>query len=130
MNATTAVFIVIILAMIFAFIVKVYSIKMRRPVPKSLLSELLNVFGIILRGIVHELKRAFDSDLKPEDRLKALINVIIVALFLITGIFGSVALLVYTPFGGKMCAVCAVIILALGLTTALIAASISIHKVF
>ncbi len=98
--------------------------------PKSLTSELINVFAIIPRGLVRELRRVLNSDLKTEDRLKALINVIIVALFLISAIIGSVVMLVYTPFGGKICAYCSIGIFASGFFSALVATNISIHKAF
>lgn len=130
MNVITAILIFLLFSAFLAFVERIYSINKGKTVPKSLTSELINVFAIIPRGLVRELRGVLNSDLKTEDRLKALINVIIVALFLISAIIGSVVMLVYTPFGGKICAYCSIGIFVSGFFCALVATNISIHKAF
>jgi hypothetical protein len=130
MNFVTATLIVILMGMFFTFLVRIHSINKGKPMPKSLSSELINIFSIIPRGLAREMRKVLNSDLKSEDRLKGLINLIIVTLFLIAAIVGSMVLLVYTPFGGGICVCCALILCVLGLIIALYAADISIHKVF
>lgn len=130
MTVITATLIIILVAMFLAFLIRLYSIKKGISIPRSLSSQLINIFGLIPRGIVRELKKVLNSGLKHEERLKALINVTLVALFLIVAIVGSMVLLVYTPFGGPMCVRCAFKLCALGFISAVVVADISIHKVF
>jgi len=130
MNVVTATVIVLLLFMFFAFLVRIHSINKGRPIPKSLTSELAKVFAIIPRGLVRELRKVLNSELRAEERLKGLINLILVISFIIASVVGSMVLLVYTPFGGKTCIWCALILCVLGFIIALAVADISIHKVF
>ena len=130
MTAITAMFILLLVAMFFALLVRLYSIKKGKPTSKSISSQLINLFGIIPRGLVRELRKVLNSGLKPEYRLKAFINLFLVALFLVVAIAVSIVFLVYRPFGGEMCLRCARDIGALGFICSLLIANISINKVF
>jgi len=130
MNVITAIVIIVVLSMFFAFLVRIHSINKGRPIPKTLSSQLIDIFAIIPRGFVRELRRVLNSNLKPEQRLNALINVILVILFPTASIVGALVLLVYAPFGGQLCVLGAILLLMLGLTVAKAVADTSIHNVF
>lgn len=127
MNKVTAIVIVSIVCAVLAFIERMYLIKKGKAPPKRLTSALLNTFAIFPRGIVLELKRALNSDLKPKNRLNALINLFIIAFILTVAIVESVFMLACNPFGGNMSAYCSIGTFAIGIFGALIATHISMY---
>lgn len=129
MNVIVAAMIVILVGMLCGFIIKIYSIYKGKPMPKDVVLKLLDIFAIIPRGFVGELKIVMKIIDDPKKRLRALINVILVILFLIASMVSAIILLICAPFGGHLCVACAFGLLALGIFTAAFVADLSVRKI-
>lgn len=129
MNVVVATMIVILVGMFCGFIIKIYSIYKGKPMPKDVVLKLLDIFAIIPRGFVGEIKVVMKIIGDPKERLRALINVILVILFLIASMVSAIVLLICAPFGGQLCVACAFGLLVLGILTAAFITELSVRKV-
>lgn len=128
MNVVAAM-IVILVGMLSGFFIKIYAIHEGIPMPKGAIVTLLDIFATIPREFVGELKIVMNNIGDPKEQLRALINVILVILFLIASMVSAIILLICAPFGGYLCLACAFGLLVLGILTAAFVADLSVRKV-